>query len=91
MKTKTKNAMSTKARKAAIWTHAEAILKAEREDDSATVVENLNAVLKLLEGMTKRALAVECTDGSTATFKNYYRQRVAAQFGKKAAAGLHFS
>jgi hypothetical protein len=48
-------------------------------------------VLELLEGKTKRALAAECPDGSTATFKNYCRQRVTDQFGKKAASGLHFS
>ena len=83
--------MTGKARKAAIWAHAEAIFKAEREDDGAAVVENLNAALKLFEGMTKRALAIECTDGSTATFKKYFRQRVTAQFGERVAAGLHFS
>ena len=77
--------------KNAIWTHAEIVFKAERDGDGATVVEHLNAVLELLEGMTKRALAIVCPDGSTATFKKYCRQRVTAQFGKKAASGLHFS
>lgn len=83
--------MKAKARESAIWNHAEAVFKGQREDDGATVVENLNAALELFEGLTKSALAIECTDGSTATFKNYWRQRVVDQFGKKAAAGLHFS